>query len=160
MVAIFLLFILVQWANGSPECDKMRPGQLHSIGSLNSCLDSIPFLVEPAAATVIACQKIFEAYPFLDIARAAPPPFTDEVHIDASKELEIIANGRYARDFDFHERLTVLFNAFCDGHTRYVMPADYRGLGVVLPFPLTSRLSPDGSKQQFFIGLWSYQVLT
>ncbi|KAF9284569.1 hypothetical protein BGZ68_004604 [Mortierella alpina] len=98
-----------------------KQGSAITYADVANCYKSIPFDSRIASSTIGTIQTLFKNhYIFRDSALTPnlPSPFTSPP-VDIMKQLESIAEKKYADDLDFHTAISDTLNSLNDGHVDY-----------------------------------------
>jgi hypothetical protein len=106
-----------------------------------NCLQSIPFNMDWATATVDVLFESLQNYGFLQLYHQSGPPYVTSLDINAQliATQRMIDNGDFASDMDFQEHVQDMIQVTQDAHTRYQKPVCYNAV-FLQPFSFDMRI--------------------
>lgn len=155
MLIFFLIVVYVSVCRAAdcslPICDVNGTCYADTADAMD-CLESIPFNIEWATATVDVISQSLENYGFLSLYHSTGPPYV--INLDIMAELNetqaMINSGVFVTDMDFQEHMQALIQITEDAHTRYQKPVCYNAV-FLQPFSFDVRVvevdQPSGAVQ-------------
>lgn len=117
-----------------------------TVADTMDCLQSIPFNIDWATATVDVLSECLDNYGFLQLYHNTGPPYVAQLDItkELANTLKMIDNGDFALDIDFQEHVQDFIQITQDAHTRYQKPVCYNAV-FLQPFSFDLRVEEDQS---------------
>ncbi|KIJ52329.1 hypothetical protein M422DRAFT_243123 [Sphaerobolus stellatus SS14] len=162
-LSFVLILHLVQSITAAPPpsrdpCVAIGGQTWVSPAAVRACFRSFPLNETLKQNTIEVINKTLNFQTSINYQIQAPPPFSQDVHVDVVSELNRISRQQYSTEFDSHNDIYRTIKRLQDGHTVYVDLCYDSTYFNYLPFPVVA--ITENNQQQIRIAPEAFDVVS